>query len=604
MIENQYGAGRINAYQALKYTLENYGGTLTQNLTIANGETWNFAPGVTVTFQNGSYLKVDGTLNVNGTSSNKVVFDFVNTNWSTLNGIQINESGTANIDNAIIKNALNGVYVNAGVLNLNNSEIVNCYRGIYLYRTKFSATDPVITNTRITNTTTGVYMYNSVAQLSYNKIDNNYIGISCSYSSPYLATDDNTGNSDGFNEIINNSFGIYASSYSNPFLGRVTCTNFGGNNTIDNNSTKDVNLYNHCTVYAEDNWWGGGPPYYYAGSDCFFDPYPFLYSPPQQEQGAIKITPEESAYNKKFTPQLSSVNNKTELLEVSSSAKLSGYNKKWSIEWKLLYARNLLRVKKYNQAAKICESVITDYPDSARSYLALDLLWQSRKKDKSTQFSQFVKDKAKLKTKKQLYGVAELMLSATEKTKRVSTLSGIESKYKDTPLVEHILFQKFMYYLYEENNIDAAKGISDELLALFPNSESYYASQRHLGNDVRKPLAPQLAKGNLEEIALEMPKNYELLGNYPNPFNPSTTISYALPYSSNVELTIYDITGKVVKTFNENVQSAGYQNIVWNGNSQNGSKVSSGVYFYRFKATSLENNGKVYEKTAKLLLLK
>jgi len=94
------------------------------------------------------------------------------------------------------------------------------------------------------------------------------------------------------------------------------------------------------------------------------------------------------------------------------------------------------------------------------------------------------------------------------------------------------------------------------------------------------------------------------MGNYPNPFNPSTTISYALPYSSNVELTIYDITGKVVRTFNEEVQSAGYQNIVWNGTNQNGSRVSSGIYFYRFKAASLESNGKVYEKTAKLILLK
>ena len=74
--------------------------------------------------------------------------------------------------------------------------------------------------------------------------------------------------------------------------------------------------------------------------------------------------------------------------------------------------------------------------------------------------------------------------------------------------------------------------------------------------------------------------------------------------SSDVELTIYDITGKVITTLNRNGQSAGYQNIVWNGNSQQGSRVSSGVYFYRFKATSLENNGKMFEKTAKMLLLK
>ena len=77
-----------------------------------------------------------------------------------------------------------------------------------------------------------------------------------------------------------------------------------------------------------------------------------------------------------------------------------------------------------------------------------------------------------------------------------------------------------------------------------------------------------------------------------------------MPYSSNVELTIYDITGKVVKVFSESGQSAGYQNIVWNGNSQQGSQVSSGVYLYRFKATSIDGSNKVFEKTAKLLMLK
>ena len=101
-----------------------------------------------------------------------------------------------------------------------------------------------------------------------------------------------------------------------------------------------------------------------------------------------------------------------------------------------------------------------------------------------------------------------------------------------------------MYYLYEENNIELAKTTADELGNKYPESESYYASQRHLGNDAKRPLEQQLAKANSEETTVEMPKTYELLGNYPNPFNPSTIIKYALPYSSNVELTIYEFTPK------------------------------------------------------------
>ncbi|MFH1525419.1 MAG: T9SS type A sorting domain-containing protein, partial [Bacteroidota bacterium] len=187
----------------------------------------------------------------------------------------------------------------------------------------------------------------------------------------------------------------------------------------------------------------------------------------------------------------------------------------------------------------------------------MDLLWQSRSntKEKKTLFKQYVKNKAKLKTKKQLHGAAELLLAVGEKENRIAILDEIEAKYKDTPLVEHVLFSKFMCYLYEENNIELAKTTAAELGKLFPESESYYASQRHLGNDVERPLE-QLAKNAPNEETTEIPKTYELLGNYPNPFNPSTTIRYALPYSSNVELTIYDITGKVVKVFNENGQSA------------------------------------------------
>ncbi|MBU1679733.1 MAG: S8 family serine peptidase, partial [Bacteroidetes bacterium] len=104
--DNLYGAGRVNAYEALKYTLENYGGTVTQDLTIPSSETWTFEPGVTVTFENGASLIVNGELDINGTSGNKVTFDFVAKNE---NGIKINSGATANFTYAKIKNAYKGI---------------------------------------------------------------------------------------------------------------------------------------------------------------------------------------------------------------------------------------------------------------------------------------------------------------------------------------------------------------------------------------------------------------------------------------------------------------------------------------------------------------
>lgn len=94
----EYGAGILDAYKALKYTLTNYGGTLTQNLTIPADSTWIFQPGITVTFTNGASLIVNGTLTANGgNASTPITFDFTSPNSMTNNGIQFN-SGSSGID--------------------------------------------------------------------------------------------------------------------------------------------------------------------------------------------------------------------------------------------------------------------------------------------------------------------------------------------------------------------------------------------------------------------------------------------------------------------------------------------------------------------------
>jgi len=89
-----------------------------------------------------------------------------------------------------------------------------------------------------------------------------------------------------------------------------------------------------------------------------------------------------------------------------------------------------------------------------------------------------------------------------------------------------------------------------------------------------------------------LPKSFVLRQNYPNPFNSVTTISYQLPRSSFVNISIYDITGRLVETLvNENAQP-GYYSFEWDA-----SKFSSGVYIYRIKAGG-------FSATCKCLLLK
>jgi hypothetical protein len=80
-----------------------------------------------------------------------------------------------------------------------------------------------------------------------------------------------------------------------------------------------------------------------------------------------------------------------------------------------------------------------------------------------------------------------------------------------------------------------------------------------------------------------VPTSYALHQNYPNPFNASTSLAIDLPQASPYTLTIYNITGQVVKRFSGRSE-AGTVTIIWNGTDERGAAVASGVYFYRARA--------------------
>ena len=87
------------------------------------------------------------------------------------------------------------------------------------------------------------------------------------------------------------------------------------------------------------------------------------------------------------------------------------------------------------------------------------------------------------------------------------------------------------------------------------------------------------------------------LTNYPNPFNPTTTIAFNLVKTSKVTIEVYNLTGKKVRTLVNEVRPAGDNTVVWNGANDNGKTVASGIYLYKIK------NGK-YTSTKKMILMK
>jgi hypothetical protein len=103
------------------------------------------------------------------------------------------------------------------------------------------------------------------------------------------------------------------------------------------------------------------------------------------------------------------------------------------------------------------------------------------------------------------------------------------------------------------------------------------------------------ATGIAEQFGL--PLEYELSKNYPNPFNPSTTIRFSVPTDEHVKLVIFDVLGREVATLVDEMKMAGRYQTMWNGTNVGGVPVASGAYFFRLETPN-------FSATERMLLLK
>jgi hypothetical protein len=95
----------------------------------------------------------------------------------------------------------------------------------------------------------------------------------------------------------------------------------------------------------------------------------------------------------------------------------------------------------------------------------------------------------------------------------------------------------------------------------------------------------------------QVPTSYELSQNYPNPFNPATTIKFSLETRGLVDLSVYNILGRKVKTLVSTEMDAGPHDVLWDGTDNSGDMAASGIYFYKLEAGD-------FVKTKKMLMLK
>ena len=96
---------------------------------------------------------------------------------------------------------------------------------------------------------------------------------------------------------------------------------------------------------------------------------------------------------------------------------------------------------------------------------------------------------------------------------------------------------------------------------------------------------------------LSVPVVYALHQNYPNPFNPITTLRYDLPENSYVNVTVYDMLGREIRSLVSTAQEAGFKSVIWDATNDYGKPVSAGVYLYKIQAGE-------FVQTRKMVLLK
>ena len=134
--------------------------------------------------------------------------------------------------------------------------------------------------------------------------------------------------------------------------------------------------------------------------------------------------------------------------------------------------------------------------------------------------------------------------------------------------------------------------------------DAYLDSLTGISEDQRfplqNPIAPIFTFGGSGILSIQsesIPLQYILRQNYPNPFNPVTSLRYDLPNDGLVNITIYDMMGRIVKTLVNSSQTAGYKSIRWNSTNDINEPISAGLYLYTIQVGE-------FRQTKKMVLLK
>ncbi len=532
-------------------------------------------------------------------SSDTIISDLTisNENYNNISGnLTINNGVLLTLNNANLQFGYNsGLIVNGSIsansVSFTNNSSTSNWNGIQFN----SGSTGNLDYCTITNASTGIYCYNSSPTIKHSTLDYNGTGLSCNeYSSPVLVGNNFRNNTSyglrlnnysspnltdngypGTNVIRNNTTGIFASYSSNPNLnGYMT---YG--NSVFNNSSYEIMAYYYCTVNADRVFWNAVPP-------------------PSSEFATIGST-----INRNY-PLSTNPNPNRSIIEKGMPVNFIASSETISYdiaEDDLSQALEMQRQKRYDEAIALFLEVFKKNKDELVGKYALtkieECFTQSGRKDYLSFSEKEIKPNIPVGNETYVIALeleAHQMVNTGEYSEAINNLTTILTKYNLNENIEkNTLFTLGSFYTLFSNNKTDADNYFNTLKTKYPEDDltSQIEIIKGMGNSLegdKKIILP-----NPEIKSESINNNAEIsISNYPNPFNPETTISFSLPQSGNVKLLIYDVLGREVFSIAEGYHESGRHEVKFDGRS-----LSTGIYFY-----VLETGGKRF--TNKMILMK
>jgi len=527
-----------------------------------------FGTGACIIVEDGASLGIRGEPNA---------IPLLTTKRNTLNwaGIILENGSIANISNAKIEKALTAISGLPKNLVLKNSGISNCQRGISLA----GCPSYEISNNLITGTVGnsdryyGISIAQSEGTITGNTISNFYNGISLISCSPVVRKNNITANSgygifkDGLNSYPDLSAAIdYTNPLNNQISGNVLAQIKLGSVTNINLQNGRNNIYYQDGIVlptvpciagtnitaggrilaAQHNYWGAS-----TVNDNFFNPTQLHWI----DYSNYATTPYQRGNNQ--------ASNEAEKL--------------------LATADSLYQIGEYVLSKASYMQLIEHFADSPSAYAGCTALLRSafNCEDNYAGVEQLFNSfsSSDIWTDKDFF--SEMQVS-------IDLFAG---NYNSACQNAEMLLEE------ADNSYETALALIDLSIAKVGTSDrsGQKSNSIDISNQIES-LTGMLLSGNFNGLTTDtknMPTNYRLYNSYPNPFNPTTTIKFDLPASSQVKLSVYDISGRQISILANGILNSGTHSVEFNG-----AKLASGVYFYQ-----LEAEGKIIGRN-KMMLLK